>query len=208
MGAPAAVSDIHQRTLVGRLLWFTGGVRWLWPWMSVWFRMAAKPTLRFQHLDRDQLAELSGLLDGAWRVSRHAALSDVRQGWQSLEICGRAVSDREDILSPAWKNGRVWLKAGRAMCSSSQTICGGKAGSRFLPSCHRGGQATLSGGKTWTAPPRCGGCVCVAQPGWRRRVVAASRRAPLCVRAALVLLSVLSVLDGCTAHLVQSRCRV
>lgn len=80
--------------------------------MSVWFRMAAKPTLRFQHLDREQLAELSGLLDSAWRVTRHATLSDVRQGWQLLEICGRAVSDREDVLSPAWKNGRVWLKLG------------------------------------------------------------------------------------------------
>ena len=55
------------------------------------------------------------LLDGAWQVSRHATLSDVRQGWQLLEICGRAVSDREDVLSDAWKNGRVWLKLGEPL---------------------------------------------------------------------------------------------
>ena len=45
-------------------------------------------------------------------VESVATLSDIRQGWQLLEICGRAVSNREDVLSPAWKNGRVWLKQG------------------------------------------------------------------------------------------------
>ena len=90
-GGARARSDLES--LVGRLLWFTGCVRWLRPWMSVWFRMAAKPTLRLQHLDREQLAELSGLLDGAWR-----ALSDIRQGWQLLEKCGREIVGRCDHL--------------------------------------------------------------------------------------------------------------
>ena len=36
-GDAVARSDLES--LVGRLLWLTGGVRWLRPWMSVWFRM-------------------------------------------------------------------------------------------------------------------------------------------------------------------------
>ena len=102
-GSP--ISRRELESLIGRLLWFTGGMRWLRPWMSTWFHMASKPTLRFLHLDWGQVDELLELLGEDLRVCRHARFSDARCGWRLLECGGRTVHRRDEIMSPSWKMG-------------------------------------------------------------------------------------------------------
>ena len=87
------ISRRELESLIGRLLWFTGGMRWLRPWMSTWFRMASKPTLRFLHLDWGQVDELLELLGEDLRVCRHARFSDARCGWRLLERGGPPTPD-------------------------------------------------------------------------------------------------------------------
>ena len=78
------ISRRELESLIGRLLWFTGGMRWLRPWRSTWFRMASKPILRFLHLDWEQVDELLELLGEDLHVCRRARFSDARCGWRLL----------------------------------------------------------------------------------------------------------------------------
>ena len=105
-------------SFLGLLIWFTGGARWLKPWLSVFFHMLRKPTLRFLQLDRRQLAELEDLLQTDLAVKADAVLSDVRKGWKLLECSGHEarLAVWQDLLR--WKNGLAWLKFGDWTCDS------------------------------------------------------------------------------------------
>ena len=76
----ASVTRRDLRKLVGRLCWFTAGLRWLRPWLAMWFHALAKPKLRLQCLDREQIEEVAGTLDDTMLVSWPCATSDVQAG--------------------------------------------------------------------------------------------------------------------------------
>ena len=109
---PRAVSRAVLQKLIGRLVWFTSGARWLRPWLQVWFCALNKPGLHFFHADATQSEELFQALDNSCKVVRPCRLSDVQRGWCLLDIAGHAVKSRADLLSAPLKNGRVWLKFG------------------------------------------------------------------------------------------------
>ena len=109
---PRAVSRAVLQKLIGRLVWFTSGARWLRPWLQVWFCALNKPGLHFFHADATQSEELFQALDNSCKVVRPCRLSDVQRGWCLLDMAGHAVKSRADLLSAPLKNGRVWLKFG------------------------------------------------------------------------------------------------
>ena len=73
LGVVAGISNLSWILLI----WFTCGARWLKPWLSVFFHMLRKPTLRFLQHDRRQVAELEHLLqdeldsEGRFRTVGH-----------------------------------------------------------------------------------------------------------------------------------------
>ena len=117
-------------SFVGLLLWFTCGARWLKAWLSVFFRMLHKPSLRWLQLDHRQVAELQELLDDALVVQRAAKLSDILKGWKLLECSGRAAWPVVWPDALRWKQGQAWVKfgdwAGAAVkpCAEEQRVAG------------------------------------------------------------------------------------
>ena len=109
---PRRVPRKLLQQLVGRLVWFTSGARWLRPWLQIWFRALHKPGLHFVQLDILQLEELAATLDGHCCVTKCLRLSDVQVGWRLLEMGGRPVQGAADLSAPILKHGRTWLKFG------------------------------------------------------------------------------------------------
>ena len=88
--AVQAVYKLYRRkdleSFAGLLLWFTCGARWLKAWLSVFFRMLHKPSLRLLQLDHGQVAKLQELLDDAMIVCRPAKLSGYPEGLETGQI--------------------------------------------------------------------------------------------------------------------------
>ena len=106
----ASVSRKSLRKLVGRLCWFTAGLRWLRPWLSMWFHALAKPKLHLQCLDCEQIGEVASVLDDSLAVALPCSTSDVQPGWRVLEVSHKAVACRRDLLTARTRNGRIWTK--------------------------------------------------------------------------------------------------
>ena len=100
-------------SFAGLLLWFTCGARWLKAWLSVFFRVLHKPSLRLLQLDHRQVAELQELLDDALIVRRPAKLSDILKGWKLLECSGSL---------PAQLFGQIRCAGSKARRGSSSVI--------------------------------------------------------------------------------------
>ena len=123
----ASINRRDLRKLVGRLCWFTAGLRWLRPWLAMWFHALAKPKLRLQCLDREQIEEVAGALDDTMLVSWPCATSDVQAGWRVLEASNRAVDCRRDLLTARLRNGRVWVKFSEASDSGTVVLSSDEA---------------------------------------------------------------------------------
>ena len=104
------VSRKSVQSLVGKLVWFTSGARWLRPWLAVLFHLIHKPALRFASLSSCQLQSLVHSVDDQMRVRKGVRGAAVRVGWVVLEAQGSMLRDPEELLHCRLKNGRAWIK--------------------------------------------------------------------------------------------------
>ena len=89
---PKCVPRKELQALIGRLVWFTSGARWLRPWLQLLFHAPNKPSLRFQALDSLQIGELAGKLSSTGpsfcRCAGHAVCET--NTWESMGEIWRA----------------------------------------------------------------------------------------------------------------------
>ena len=120
LGVVAGISNLSWILLI----WFTCGARRLKPWLSVFFHMLRKPTLRFLQHDRRQVAELEHLLQDDLTVKADSVLSDTRKGWKLLE-CGilvRPVVWRDVFALKTWLGLGDWECGSVKPCAFLQLI--------------------------------------------------------------------------------------
>ena len=123
---PKCVPRKELQALIGRLVWFTSGARWLRPWLQLLFHALNKPRLRFQALDSLQIGELAGKLSSTGSVLCRCKHCDVQEGWRVLEHGGHPFAGVQGMLCAKQKHGKVWVKFGEPepsrICLSKEEI--------------------------------------------------------------------------------------
>lgn len=98
------------QTLVGMLVWFTGGQQWLRPFLSALFSLLHKPRAAALYLDRAQSSEIVACLNSALFVQSKPQQSDVQTGWKLHSVSNHIIHASSDaVLShPPIRRNRIW----------------------------------------------------------------------------------------------------